>query len=128
MNEVSDKAQIGLTPTADHHLNELINTGWFLDRQDVYRLAIAVALSRKLEPGPSEMAGLRTAYNFTGGIDRDGKLRQLISILAPSEATRPAVFSERLAHAGLAFLFHALIESNGTLSDALDPEQMTAWV
>lgn len=125
--EHGDKAQIGITPTAEGHLDELMKTGWFADRQDAYRVAIGVALSRRLEPSASDMIGLRTAYNFTGGIDRDGKLRQLIAVLRPSEATRPALFSERLAHAGLAFLFDRLVTACGTLADALDPEQTVAW-
>lgn len=122
-----DKAQIGITPKAEGYLDELMKTGWFADRQDVYRVAIGVALARRLEPSASDMIGLRTAYNFTGGIDRDGKLRQLIAVLRPSEATRPAIFSERLAHAGLAFLFDRLVTASGTLADALNPEQTVAW-
>lgn len=125
--EPQDKAQIGITPTAESHLDQLMKTGWFADRQDAYRVAIAVALARRLEPSASDMVGLRTAYNFTGGIDRDGKLRQLIAVLRPSEAARPAIFSERLAHAGLAFLFDRLVTASGTLTDALNPEDTLAW-
>lgn len=125
--EPGDKAQIGITPTAERHLDEIMKTGWFADRQDAYRVAIGVALARRLEPSASDMVGLRTAYNFAGGIDRDGKLRQLIAILRPAEATRPAAFAERLAHAGLAFLFDRLVTASGTLTDALDPEQTVAW-
>jgi hypothetical protein len=125
--EPQDKAQIGITPTAEGHLDELMKTGWFADRQDAYRVAIGVALARRLEPSASDMIGLRTAYNFTGGIDRDGKLRQLIAVLGPSEAARPAIFAERLAHAGLAFLVDRLVTASGTLADALNPEQTIAW-
>ncbi|WP_123296453.1 hypothetical protein [Comamonas sp. BIGb0124] len=125
--ETQDKAQIGLTPVADQQLDELLKTGWFADRQDCYRLAIAVALARHLEPSAAEMVGIRTTYNFTGGVDRDGKLRQLIAALNPAEVASPATFSERLAHAGLAFLFNRLVTANGTLSDALDPDQTAPW-
>lgn len=125
--ESQDKAQIGLTPSAEHHLDELMKTNWFADRQDAYRVAIGVALARRLEPSASEMVGLRTAYNFTGGIDRDGKLRQLITALNPRESTRPAVFAERLAHAGLAFLVDRLVTTSGTLTEALDPAQTQPW-
>jgi hypothetical protein len=128
LTESQDKAQIGLTPTAERHLDELMNTNWFTDRQDAYRVAIGVALARRLEPSATDMVGLRTAYNFTGGIDRDGKLRQLIAALNPQEAARPAIFSERLAHAGLAFLFDRLVTASGTLADALDPEQNNPWI
>ena len=126
-DEAPDKVQIGVTPTAEKHLDALEESGWFLDRQDAYRLAIAVALARKLLPAASEMQGLRTSYNFAGGIDRDGKLRQLISLFAPGEASRPAAFAERLAHAGLAFLAARLVDQGATLSDVLDPAQMSPW-
>jgi hypothetical protein len=125
--EGQDKAQIGITRTAEHHLDELMKTGWFSDRQDAYRLAIGVALARRLEPSASDMVGIRTAYNFSGGIDRDGRVRQLVSILNPAESARPAQFAERLAHSGLAFLFDRLVTSSGTLTDALDPEQTAPW-
>lgn len=125
--EPQDKAQIGITPAAECQLDQLMLTGWFADRQDAYRVAIAVALARRLEPSAADLVGLRTAYNFTGGIDRDGKLRQLIAVLRPSEAARPAIFSERLAHAGLAFLVDRLVTASGTLTDALNPEQTIAW-
>lgn len=125
--ESQDKAQIGLTPVADQQLEELLKTGWFAERQDAYRLAIAVALARRLEPSAAEMVGIRTAYNFTGGVDRDGKLRLLIAALNPAEAGRPAIFSERLAHAGLAFLFNRLVTASGTLADALDPDHTAPW-
>ena len=125
--EAQDKAQIGLTPVADQQLDELLKTGWFSDRQDAYRVAIAVALARRLEPSTADMVGIRTAYNFTGGVDRDGKLRQLIAALNPAEAGRPAIFAERLAHAGLAFLFNRLVTASGTLAEALDPNQTAPW-
>jgi hypothetical protein len=125
--EAQDKAQIGLTSTAETQLDALMETGWFADRQDAYRVAIGVALSRRLEPSAAEMVGIRTSYNFTGGIDRDGKLRQLIALLIPREAARPAAFSERLAHAGLSFLHERLVTASGTLSDALDPNQTVPW-
>jgi hypothetical protein len=124
---VQDKAQIGLTPSGERFLDELMGMNWFLDRQDAYRVAIAVALARRLDPDPSEMVGIRTSYNFSGGVDRDGKLRQIIAALNPREAMRPAVFAERLAHAGLKFLNEKIIVDGWTLTDALDPEKTIPW-
>jgi hypothetical protein len=126
-SETQDKVQIGVTPTAERHLDELMKTDWFQDRQDAYRIAIAVALARRLEPSVAEMVGIRTAYNFSGGVDKDGKLRHVITALNPKEARTPAIFAERLAQAGLSFLHDRLVVAGGTLSDALDPAQTTTW-
>lgn len=119
-DEEQDKVQIGLTLAASERLDQLIATGWFAERQDAYRVAIAVALSRSLVAGPAEMAGARTSYNFTGGIDRDGSVRRMIAIVAPAESRRPAAFAERLAHAGLEFLAER-ISGGDTLFEALSP-------
>lgn len=119
--EGRDKAQIGLTPTGTLHLDRTMETGWFADRQDAYRVAIAVALSRDLAYKSVDMAGVVTAYNFSGGIDRDGLVRTLISILIPDEADTPAICAERLAHAGLAFLAEHLVDNEMMLHEVVGP-------
>jgi hypothetical protein len=120
-----DKAQVGLTPAANKALESLMETGWFPDKQDAYRLAIAVALARGLPASASELQGIRTAYNFAGGVDRDGRLRQLIAVLAPKEARRPAAYAERLAQAGLMFLHEHLVTMNRTLAEVLEPQEIS---
>jgi hypothetical protein len=116
-----DKAQIGLTPAAAEQLDRLMELGWFSERQDAYRVAIGVALARQIVATPQDLSGVTTSYNFAGGVDRDGKLRNLISLLAPSEASRPGAYAERLAHAGIAFLVDQLVQGGSTLTEALSP-------
>jgi hypothetical protein len=116
-----DKVQIGLTPAATHHIARVMESGWFEDRQAAYRTAIAVALAHGLAAQDDEMANVTTAYNFVGGIDKDGRLRALIGALAPAEAARPAAYSERLAQAGLAYLSDRLSDDSASLSEILAP-------
>jgi len=118
-----DKAQIGLSPSGAEYLDQVMTTGWFNDRQDAYRVAIAIALANGLTAEDSELANSKTAYNFTGGIDRDGKVRTLISMFAPAESLQPAAYAERLAHAGLKYFAAKVAEGTATLSDILAPSQ-----
>jgi hypothetical protein len=117
--ETGDKAQIGLTPLGAQHLDAVMKTDWFATAQDAYRLAIAVAIAHEVVATPEQIAGSDTKYNFMGGVDRDGKVRALISALAPAEAATPARYAERLAHAGLAILASKLADEDALLSDAL---------
>src|SRR5687768_14227063 len=114
-----DKVQIGLTPSGAQALDSIMTTGWFDDRQDAYRAAIAVALARGLVPAEDELTNVTTAYNFVGGIDKDGRVRALINALAPKEADRPASYAERLAHGGLSFMAERLADGTSSLSDVL---------
>ena len=118
-NPREDKAQIGLTPTAAAQLDRIMELGWFEDRQDAYRLAIGVALARGIAVPAQDLRHVETRYNFMGGVDRDGKLRTLIAVLAPEESLRPAAYSERLAHAGIAYLIDRFENGRATLSEAL---------
>lgn len=117
--DISDKVQIGLTPKGAQDLAEVMETGWFGHAMDAYRLAIAVALSNGVVASPENVAGSDTKYSFMGGIDRDGKVRALISTLRPGEASLPGRFAERLAHAGLAILASKLRQEDALLSAAL---------
>ncbi len=123
--ESADKAQIGLTPLGAQHLDAVMKTGWFANAQDAYRLAIAVALAHGLVATPEQIAGSDTKYNFMGGVDRDGKVRALISALAPAEAATPGRYAERLAHAGLATLASKLADEDALLCDAVSFQRPT---
>jgi hypothetical protein len=118
--EQTDKVQIGLTPKGAQDLEVVMQTGWFGNAMDAYRLAIAVALSNDVVSSPEDVVGSDTKYSFMGGIDRDGKVRALISALRPRE-TLPARFAERLGHAGLAILAGKLRDEDSLLSEAITP-------
>jgi hypothetical protein len=123
--DITDKAQIGLTPTASRHLQQVMASGWFSKEQDAYRVAIAIALANDVVANPEDLAGIENKYNFMGGVDRDGRLRALINALSPDHTSAPARFAERLAHAGLAILASRLGDEDALLSAVLAGTQAT---
>lgn len=118
-NVQSDLAQIGLTPEGQRHLEAVLRTGWFATGQEAYLVAIAVALANDVIAPLEQVRGAETRYNFVGGLDKDGRVRSLISALRPGDAQVPARTAERLAHAGLAILARKLADEDVLLSEAL---------
>jgi len=114
-----DKKQIGLTKKGQEDLAKVMESGWFAEEQDAYRLAIAVALAADVAASQAELSGVGTKYNFGGGVDIDGKVRALIGIFAPDQVNVPGRYAERLAHAGLAILASKLGDDDALLADAL---------
>jgi hypothetical protein len=115
----ADLQQIGLTPEGQANLEALMRTKWFATGQDVYLLSIAVALANDVIASPEQVRGSETRYNFMGGLDKEGKVRLLISALRPIDASLPARAAERLAHAGLIILAEKLAGEDAMISDAL---------
>jgi hypothetical protein len=120
--EQEDLRQIGLTPEGKEHLEAVMASGWFEDRQDAYRTAIALALAEEVIASPEQVKRAITAYNFLGGIDRDGHMRMLITTFRPEGARWPARTAERLAHAGLTILAERLAGEDCLISQALGYE------
>jgi hypothetical protein len=113
-----DRVTVGLTQVGLGHLSEVLETGWFEEEMDAYRVAIAVALARGLCADAGGMVGVKTKFNV-GSLDNDGKLRTLITTLAPSSGDRPYEHAERLAEAGVAYLAEKLGRQGATLTDVL---------
>jgi hypothetical protein len=109
-----DRVTVGVTPDGAENLAALMETGWFQDEMDAYRLAISTALSEALD-APS-ISGAQTKFNV-GTLDRDGRLRQLVTLL--HDSPRPYEDSERLAHAGLQLLRRRIVDDQMTLAEAL---------
>jgi hypothetical protein len=120
-----DKNQLGLTDTAREEADYVVEHGGFDERQDVYRLAVAIALVKQLEPAPED-AGGRTTYINVGSLDPEGLIRTAIAHSREEAGERPYAFAERLAEAGIVDLhrhlhggrslgeyFAALVEENG---------------
>jgi len=118
--EDSDKKQIGLTAKGQADLDKVMESGWFKEEQDAYRLAIAVALAGGVAAPAEELTGISTKYNFGGGVDVEGLVRSLIGIFAPEHVSSPGRHAERLAHAGLAILASRLADEDALLADAMD--------
>lgn len=108
MSPTSDKTQPGLTPEAREQLDDIYEQGGFDDRQDAYRLAVAIALAERLEP--MDASASRTTYVNIGGLDTDGSLRNAVLALRDDHEDRPVAFIERLAEAGIARIHEHLHE------------------
>src|SRR5438874_7527609 len=111
-----DKVTVGLTAEGFRNLDALVETKWFDDGVDAYRLAIATALRHRLPV--VALTGVTTKYN-RGTLDKDGRVRTLISALAPEHAARPYEYAELLADAGLRFLKQRLVDEHLLLSEVV---------
>lgn len=80
----TDKKTIGLTESNKVFIQDLIDKGWFEDKLDAARLAMAIAIREGIEPLVSiDGDSPETVWNV-GSFDPDGELRNVIPILFPS--------------------------------------------
>ena len=112
-----DKVTLGLTPTADRNLEELMGTGWFENEIDVFKLAIALALREGAAAGPDEMVGVETKWSVA--IDADGRIRSIVELLAEEDTSRPYALAERYAVAGLVYLHRRLVLENALIAEVM---------
>jgi hypothetical protein len=96
-----DKQQIGLTVEGSRALDRLMREGTFATEGDAYKFSIAYALATGLEPTDAPPGGYQTKFNASGGLDRDGVVRDLIVLLRPQDAARPYATAEKLAEIGV---------------------------
>jgi hypothetical protein len=108
MSDVSDKTQPGLTSEAREQLDDIYEQGGFDDRQDAYRLAVAIALAQGLEPADASVS--RQTYVNIGGLDPDGSLRNGVLTVRDDHEGRPVAFIERLAESGIVRIHEHLRE------------------
>ena len=128
MTDKPDKAQVGLSSETDDKLKSLLekDDGPFARDQDVYRLAVAIALAEGLDPAP-ESRSYDTKF-AAGGVDPDQALRSAIQYLRDDHDGRPAALMERLAEAGVERIYDhvdsgkALHELLTTVSPAVVPD------
>jgi hypothetical protein len=114
MADERDRVTVGVTPQGAENLAALMETGWFQDEMDAYRLAISIALAEGIDA--DAITGAQTKFNV-GTLDRDGRLRQLV--MALHEPAKPYELCERLAHAGLELLRRRIAIDQMTLAEAL---------
>jgi hypothetical protein len=124
MTATPDKITVGLTARGAAHLDEVMETGWFANELDAYRVAIAVAIAQGLVSQEGEMAGAKTKYNI-GSLDSDGSLRQLLIALVHAAREKPYEYAERLADAGLVHLAIRLGREGALLVDVLGSAELT---
>ena len=112
-----DKVSLGLTPIADRNLEELMETGWFENEIDVFKLAIALALREGAAASPEEMVGVGTKWGV--GIDSDGRIRSIVRLLAEEDTSRPYALAERYAAAGLVYLHRRLVLEKALIAEVM---------
>jgi hypothetical protein len=113
----SDKAQFATSDKAREAAEEIVEMAGFGDRQDVYRLAVAAALVKGLDPAPEDVGGRKT-YLGTGSFDPDGWISATISQSREDGRERPYALAERLAEAGIADL-HAHLNKGHPIREYL---------
>ena len=93
-----DTVTVGLTAESHSNIQRLKEEGVFADMLDAYRFAIGLAIKR----GLLAPEGIKTSTIFNvGSLDRDGIIKDLILTLFVEAESRPYVFAERLAEAGV---------------------------
>jgi hypothetical protein len=85
---------------------------------DAYKFGIAYAVAMGIDPDDAPDSGYGTKFNATGGLDREGLIRDLLSVLNIGDATRPYATAERLAEVGLTALVRR-IEAHESLAEIL---------
>ncbi|MFO0884815.1 MAG: hypothetical protein U0894_11625 [Pirellulales bacterium] len=75
---MSDKKTIGLTPTGEKAIDQLMEQGCFKDMIDAAKFALSIAIREG--DAPTSVEGANTIWNV-GSFDSDGHLRQLLPVL-----------------------------------------------
>ena len=114
----ADKKQIGLTLAGSKALARLMAEGLFAIEGDAYKFGIAYAVAMGIDPNDAPDSGYGTKFNATGGLDREGLVRDLLSVLNIGDTTRPYATAERLAEVGLSALVKR-IEAHESLAEIL---------
>lgn len=113
------KSSIGVSAEGAEHLDALMDTSWFAEERDAFRLAVAVALSEGIISSERAMTGRTTKWHRQG-VDEDLKLLELVETIGPDgAASAPYEFAERLADAGLEYLNNRLNKQHRGLGEVL---------
>lgn len=113
-----DKKQIGLTLAGSRALARLMGEELFAIEGDAYKFSIAYAVAMGVDPDEAPDSGYGTKFNATGGLDREGLVRDLLSVLNIGDPTRPYATAERLAEVGVTALVKR-IEAHESLAEIL---------
>ena len=113
-----DKRTLGVTTEGADALEEIMQTGWFAEEMDAYRVAISLAFANDLTKEPAEMTGVSTKWNI-GTLDPDNVLRSMVLALAGEQIDRPYAYAEARAAVGLVYLKRRLVDENAELADIL---------
>ncbi|MDG4754607.1 hypothetical protein AB0N38_02245 [Micromonospora aurantiaca] len=115
-SSTDDKQQIGLTSDGAKALERLMREGTFATEGDAYKFSIAYALATEREPADAPAGGYQTKFNASGGLDRDGAVRDLVVLLRPEDSARPYATAEKLAEVGVRSVAE-MLETNVGLAE-----------
>jgi len=119
-----DKKQIGLSLSGSKSLARLMAEGLFAIEGDAYKFGIAYAIAMGLNPEDAPDSGYATKFNATGGLDREGLVRDMLTVLNIGDIARPYATAERLAELGLTALSRR-IEAHESLAEILQDLEQT---
>jgi hypothetical protein len=94
---MADKEQIGLTPAGSTIMDRVLDTGYFTGKDDVAKLAIALAMHP--DANVDGVKGAETTWH-TKGLDSTGEFLTAIELLYP-HVTEPYRAIEGLIDSGL---------------------------
>lgn len=120
-----DIVQVGLPEDADKKLKHIIDiTKYFKDQQDVYKVAVGVALAKNMcDSGWKNRSLERLGTKFSvSGLDSDGSMKKIILLLAPDAGNTPYKYSQWLATAGINYLHKELVDNSRSIVDVLQIE------
>lgn len=118
MPDERDKVTVGVTREGAASLAGLMESHWFDDEVDAYRVAIATAIGAGIDVSAVALTGVQTKYNV-GSLDRDGSIAAMIRSMVPGSEGLPYDYAERLADAGLRYLKIRVVDQGMLLADAL---------
>ena len=93
----SDRTTIGVTPSNEVILEDLVERGLFADQIEAAKFAMSIAVKANIKI--EETRGTETKWNV-GSIDKDGSIRELITALY-DDINTPYKSLEFLINAGL---------------------------
>ena len=92
-----DKKQIGLTPTGNSSLTQLMDAGLFSAETDAYKIAISYGSPRVVIRQALRMGAIKRSSTRLEAWTSITKSAILIRILRPENSERPYATAERLA-------------------------------
>ena len=110
---MTEQKEIGISEKMDLRLKELVSDGLFNREMDGYRLAVCIAIHKKLDFKNRILANKKTKYH-TGTIDQGSILKNVIGEIYPSEKDNAYKALEQLADAGIEYL-SSYFENNNNL-------------
>lgn len=102
--EVKDTANIGLSSEMHMKLSEMKDAKLFSEMKDGYRLAVSLAMKKMLNVNDRIISDRKNMYDV-GGVDENSIFKNAINTIYPDEAGKEYKYLEKLADAGVEFLY-----------------------